>query len=54
MNLDERHAGPRNSEQRAFDHALDPKNQFLAAVDVLIRMNPNLHHGFSLIRCFCL
>jgi hypothetical protein len=20
---------------------------------VLIRVNPNLHHGFSLIRCFC-
>jgi hypothetical protein len=38
--------------QRSFHHTLDPKNQFLAAVDVLIRVNPNLHHGFSLIRCF--
>lgn len=38
--------------QRSFNYTLNPKNQFLAAVDVLIRVNPNLHHGFSLIRCF--
>jgi hypothetical protein len=34
--------------QRACDHTLDPKNQFLAAVDVLIRVDSNLHHGFKL------
>jgi len=34
--------------QRPFDHALNPKNEFLAAIDVLIRVDPNLHHGFKL------
>ena len=31
--------------QRALDHSLDPKCQFLAAIDVLVGMDPNLHLG---------
>jgi hypothetical protein len=42
MDLHERHT-IQIILQRSFDDALDPDRQFLAAVDVLIRVNPNLH-----------
>ncbi len=41
-NLHERHA-VRVILQRPRDHSLDPDRQFQAAVDVLIRVDPNLH-----------
>ena len=31
--------------QRPLDHSLDPKCQLLAAIDVLVGMDPNLHLG---------
>ena len=31
--------------QRPLDHSLDPKGQFLTAIDVLVGMDPNLHLG---------
>jgi hypothetical protein len=31
--------------QRPLDHPLDPEYQLLAAIDVLVRMDPNLHLG---------
>jgi hypothetical protein len=31
--------------QRPLNHSLDPKCQLLAAIDVLVGMDPNLHLG---------
>jgi hypothetical protein len=42
MDLHERHS-IQVILQRPLDYALDPDRQFLAAVDVLIRVDPNLH-----------
>jgi hypothetical protein len=44
MDLHERHT-VHVILQRPLDYALDPDRQFLAAVDVLIHVDPNLHLG---------
>jgi hypothetical protein len=44
MHFDERHSAL-IVMQRPLDYALDPKDQFLAAVDVLVRVDSNFHLG---------
>jgi hypothetical protein len=44
MNLNESHP-ILVAIQRPLDHSLDSKRQLLAAIDVLVGMDPNLHLG---------